>query len=64
MTDRAKDFLGSSKKQSNTANNKRARNTTDAALANTVKPIAVWQSPEFEEFDLCMEVTAYVQQWD
>lgn len=23
-----------------------------------------WDSPDFEEFDLCMEVTAYVQQWD
>ena len=64
MTDRAKNFLGSSRKQSDTANNSRVKNTTDAALANTGKPIAVWQSPEFEEFDLCMEVTAYVQQWD
>jgi hypothetical protein len=64
MTDKAKNFLGSSKKQSDSANNKRGKNTTDAALANTGKPIAVWQSPEFEEFDLCMEVSAYVQQWD
>ncbi len=64
MTDRAKNFLGSSKQESDTANNNRNKNTTDAALADTGKPIAVWQPPEFEEFDLCMEVTAYVQQWD
>lgn len=64
MADRAKDFLNSSKKQSDRTNNKRGKNTTDAALTNTGKPIAVWQSPEFEEFDLCMEVTAYVQHWD
>ena len=64
MADRAKNFLGSSKKQGDTANNSRDKNTTDTALANTGKPIAVWQSPEFEEFDLCMEVTAYVQHWD
>lgn len=31
--------------------------------SSTSKPTAVWQSPEFEEFDLCMEVTAYVHQW-
>ena len=30
----------------------------------TGKPTTVWQSPEFEEFDLCMEVTAYVHHWD
>ena len=29
----------------------------------TGKPTSVWESPEFEEFDLCMEVTAYVHQW-
>ena len=63
MTDRVKDFSSSSKKQSDTANNSRGKNTTDTALANTGKPIAVWESPEFEEFDLCMEVTAYVHQW-
>ncbi len=26
--------------------------------------INTWESPAFEEFDLCMEVTAYVQQWE
>lgn len=63
MVNRAKDYLDSSKKQSESANNSQGKNTTDTALSNTGKPIAVWQSPEFEEFDLCMEVTAYVQQW-
>lgn len=63
MVNRAKDYLDSSKKQSESANNSKGKNTTDSALANTGKPLSVWQSPEFEEFDLCMEVTAYVQQW-
>ena len=64
MTNRAKDHLNSSKKENNTVNNNRNKNATDTALSNTGKPLSVWQSPEFEEFDLCMEVTAYVQQWD
>ena len=64
MTKRTTDYSDSSQKQSQSANNSKGRNTTDTALANTGKPLAVWQSPEFEEFDLCMEVTAYVQQWD
>ena len=64
MTNRAKDYLSSNKKGIDTANNNRGKDTTDTALASTGKPIAVWQSPEFEEFDLCMEITAYVQQWD
>ena len=64
MTNRAKDYLDSSKKENNTVNNNGNKNATDTALANAGKPLSVWQSPEFEEFDLCMEVTAYVQQWD
>ena len=28
------------------------------------KPAAVWEAPCFEEFGLCMEVTAYVHQLD
>ena len=64
MTKRTTDYSDSSQKQSQSANNSKGRNTTDTALANTGKPLAVWQSPEFEEFDLCMEVTAYVLQWD
>ena len=27
-------------------------------------PVDRWESPAFEEFDLCMEVTAYVHQWE
>lgn len=27
------------------------------------KPIPTWEEPDFEEFDLCMEVTAYVYYW-
>ena len=62
MVDRA-NYLYSSKKETDTANNNRDKNATDTALSNTGKPLAVWESPEFEEFDLCMEVTAYVHQW-
>lgn len=63
MTHKAKDYLGYSKKEIDSTNNNRGKNTTDAALSNTGKPTAVWQSPEFEEFGLCMEVTAYIHQW-
>jgi coenzyme PQQ precursor peptide PqqA len=63
MVDKAKDYLSFSKKEIDTADNNRGENTTYTALSNTGKPLAVWESPEFEEFDLCMEVTAYVQQW-
>lgn len=59
---KAKNYLGSSKKENNTSNNNRDKNTTDSA-STTGKPLSVWESPEFEEFDLCMEVTAYVHQW-
>ncbi|NJO94777.1 MAG: pyrroloquinoline quinone precursor peptide PqqA [Pleurocapsa sp. CRU_1_2] len=63
MVNRAKDYLGSSKKEKVSANSNKGKNTTDTALSTTGKPLAVWESPEFEEFDLCMEVTAYVHQW-
>lgn len=29
--------------------------------ASVSKQTALWESPTFEEFDLCMEVTAYFQ---
>ena len=28
------------------------------------RPTNRWDAPAFEEFDLCMEVTAYVYQWE
>lgn len=28
------------------------------------RPINSWDSPGFEEFDACMEVTTYVHQWE
>lgn len=62
MAHRAKDYLSSSKKN-DTDNSNKGKNTTDSALSTTGKPTSVWESPEFEEFDLCMEVTAYVHQW-
>lgn len=27
------------------------------------KPITSWEEPDFDEFDLCMEVTAYINHW-
>ncbi len=50
------------KQDTNSVNNNQERNSNKSS--STVKPTAVWESPEFEEFDLCMEVTAYVNQWD
>ena len=49
------------KQDSSEANSDRepAKNSSPS----TGKPTSVWESPEFEEFDLCMEVTAYVHQW-
>ena len=60
---RAKDYSSSDKKKNDSVNNSRAKNTTDSVLSTTGKPTSVWESPEFEEFNLCMEVTAYVHQW-
>lgn len=31
--------------------------------APTVKQPTDWEQPDFEEFDLCMEVTAYINHW-
>ena len=50
------------KQDTNSVNNNKERNGNKSS--STVKPTTVWESPEFEEFDLCMEVTAYVNQWD
>ena len=37
---------------------------TNSHNSSEFKPAAVWESPSFEEFTLCMEVTTYVQQWE
>ena len=50
-----------SKQNSSKANSD--RKSAKNSLSSTGKPTSVWESPEFEEFDLCMEVTAYVHQW-
>ena len=63
MVHQAKDYLSSNKQQNDTANSNKDKNATNSALSTTGKPTSVWESPEFEEFDLCMEVTAYVHQW-
>ena len=51
------------KQDTNSVNNNKGGNSNNSS-PSTVKPNAVWESPEFKEFDLCMEVTAYVHQWD
>lgn len=35
----------------------------ESAYAPTVKQGTDWEQPDFEEFDLCMEVTAYINHW-
>ncbi|VEP17641.1 Coenzyme PQQ biosynthesis protein A [Hyella patelloides LEGE 07179] len=52
------------KQDTSVANSDSEKGSKNSAPSSMVKPTAVWESPEFEEFDLCMEVTAYVQQWD
>ncbi|MDJ0518958.1 MAG: pyrroloquinoline quinone precursor peptide PqqA [Trichodesmium sp. MO_231.B1] len=37
---------------------------TNSQNSPEFKPAAVWESPSFEEFSLCMEVTAYIQKLD
>ena len=32
-------------------------------LHPTTKPAMDWEQPDFEELDLCMEVTTYVYHW-
>lgn len=27
------------------------------------KPLADWEQPDYDELDLCMEVTTYIYQW-
>lgn len=37
--------------------------SADSMLSIGDQPILTWEEPDFEEFDLCMEVTAYVYHW-
>lgn len=36
---------------------------SESAQVPTAKQGMEWQQPDFEEFDLCMEVTAYINHW-
>ncbi|NJM89693.1 MAG: pyrroloquinoline quinone precursor peptide PqqA [Hydrococcus sp. RU_2_2] len=36
---------------------------TDSMRTIGGKTLLDWEKPDFEEFDLCMEVTAYVYHW-
>jgi coenzyme PQQ precursor peptide PqqA len=33
------------------------------SVGQPVKPSSNWEAPDFDEFDLCMEVTAYINHW-
>lgn len=33
------------------------------SVGQPVKPTTNWEEPDFDEFDLCMEVTAYINHW-
>ncbi|RUT08848.1 hypothetical protein DSM106972_009010 [Dulcicalothrix desertica PCC 7102] len=33
------------------------------SVGQPVKPTKNWEEPDFDEFDLCMEVTAYINHW-
>lgn len=63
MFHQTNDYSVFAKQETNSVNNNKGRNSHKSSAFPTDKPTKVWQSPEFEEFDLCMEVTAYVQQW-
>ncbi|GEM_PF-3967360 len=54
----------SANKDINAANINTKKGNTNSDNSPGFKPAAVWESPSFEEFGLCMEVTAYVHQWD
>ena len=58
------DYSICTKQDSGFANIDSEKDSKNTSSSSTAKPTAVWESPEFEEFDLCMEVTAYVHQWD
>ena len=63
MIERVNDYFICAKQDDEAASDRNSQESNNSASSG-VKPTQVWQSPEFEEFDLCMEVTAYVQQWD
>jgi hypothetical protein len=62
MINQTNDYSISEKKDMNATNTHEDKKITDSSLSSTAK--VVWRSPELSEFDLCMEVTAYVHQWE
>jgi hypothetical protein len=64
MINQTNNYSSSEKQDSSAKNINRSKNNTDSSLLLTAKPTELWRSPELEEFDLCMEVTAYVHQWE
>jgi hypothetical protein len=64
MINQTNDYSSSEKQDTSAKNTNRSKNNTDSSVSSTAKPTEVWRSPELSEFDLCMEVTAYVHQWE
>jgi len=54
----------SGNKDTNLPNIQTKKIHTNSSDSPGFKPAAVWEAPSFEEFGLCMEVTAYVHQLD
>ena len=57
MIYRTNDYSICAKQDKGVADSDRSSSNTNST-SPTGKPTAVWESPDFEEFDLCMEVTA------
>jgi hypothetical protein len=63
MINQTNDYSISEQQSVNTQNTGRSKSNPNSTLPETGK-LTVWRSPELAEFDLCMEVTAYVHQWE
>lgn len=63
MRGQVNDLSLSAKENTNNIHARLEEGNSDRLPSASGKP-EPWESPSFEEFDLCMEVTAYVHQWD
>ena len=52
------------KQDADTSNFYHGTQSGDSAPTAADRPTNRWVSPAFEEFDLCVEITAYVYQWE
>lgn len=63
MSDRVKNIPAFAKQDTGASCHPEAQDG-GAATASTDEGTSSWHSPAFAEFDLCMEVTVYAQQWE